>query len=110
MGQEIRCTLMTFGLPADAFPSIAHDEDNFSLDNHIDWLSRPEKPLEVCLDNNSDKGEEWRITEPGPFDVVMGRGYEAQIHLENIRYRNIIAERQQVYEKSLINEKTAIAK
>jgi hypothetical protein len=111
MGQEIRYTLMTFGLPADAaFPSIAHDEDAFSLENHIDWLPRREKPLEACLDNNSDKGEEWKITEPGPFDVVMSRASEAQIHLESIRYRNIIAERQQVYEKSLIHETTAIAK
>jgi hypothetical protein len=80
--QDIRCTLMTFGLPVDAFPSIAHDEeDNSSLDNHIDWFSRREK-LEDSLDDTSEKDEV--IGEPGPFDVVMGRGYEVQIHPGNI--------------------------
>jgi hypothetical protein len=105
--QEIRYTLITFGLPVDAFP-ITHDEDVFSLDNHIDWLSRRKK-LEVGLDNtghNKDEG----ITEPRPLDVLMGRGYEAQIHPGNLRYRNIIAESEEGYEKSLIHEKTAIAK
>jgi hypothetical protein len=106
--QEIRYTLMTFGLPVDAFP-ITHDEDDFSLDNHMDWLSRREE-LEACFDDSIDKGGEWRITEPGPLDVLMGRGYEAQIHPGNIRYRTIIAESQQVYENSLIHEKTVIAK
>jgi hypothetical protein len=106
--QEIRYTLMTFGLPVDAFP-IIYDEDDFSLDNHIDWLSRREK-LEACLDNTSDKMEERRIsTVPGPLDVVMGRGYETQIHPGNLRYLNIIAERQKDYKESLIHEKTAIA-
>jgi hypothetical protein len=105
--QETRYTLMTFGLPVDAFP-IAHDEDDFSLDNHMDW-SRREK-LEACLDNtghNKDEG----ITEPRPLDVLMCRGgYEAQIHPGNLRFRNFIAESEEGYEKSLIHGKTAIAK
>jgi hypothetical protein len=106
--QEIRYTLMTFGLPVDAFP-ITHDEDDFSLDNHIIWLSRREK-MEACLDNTSDKEERRISTVPGPLDVVMGRGYEVQIHPGNLRYLNIIAERQKDYKESLIHEKTAIAK
>jgi hypothetical protein len=107
--QEIRYTLMTFGLPVDAFP-ITHDEDDFSLDNHMDWLSRREK-MEACLDNTSDKEGRRTSTEPGPLDVVMGRGYDTQIHPGNLRYLNIIAERQKDYKKSLlIHEKTAIAK
>jgi hypothetical protein len=105
---EIRYTLMTFGLPVDAFP-ITHNEDDFSLDNHIDWLSR-RKMLEAGLDNTSDKGEERRIiTEPGPLDVVMGRGCVAQIHPGNLHYRTLIAERREVYEESLIHQKTALA-
>jgi hypothetical protein len=105
--QEIRYTLMTFGLPVDAFP-IKHDEHDFSLDNHKDWLSRREK-LEAldnitCVDN-----DEW-INEPGPLDVLQGRGLEAQVHPGNLRFRNIVAERQKVYNKSLIHEKTAISK
>lgn len=100
---------MTFGLPVDAFP-IIHDEDDFSLDNHIDWLSRREK-LEACLDNTtSDKDALIIEPPPGPLDVVMGRGLEAQVHAGNLRFRNIIAERQKVYDKSLIYEKTAIGK
>jgi hypothetical protein len=105
--QETRYTLRTFGLPVDAFP-ITHDKDDFSLDNHMDWLSWREKLEARCLDSASDKGEE--ITVPGPLDVVMGRGYDAQVHPGNLRYRNIIAKRQEVYEKSLIHEKTAITK
>jgi hypothetical protein len=106
--QEIRYTLMTFGLPVDAFP-ITDDEDDFSLDAHMDWLSRREK-LEACLDNASDKEERRISAAPGPLDVVMGRGYESQIHPGNLRYLNIIAERQEDYQKSLIHEKTGIAK
>jgi hypothetical protein len=103
--QEIRDALMTFGLPVDGFP-ITHDEDDFSLDNHIDWLSRREK-LEACsLGNASDKDE--GINGPGPLDVLMGRDYVAQIHSGNIRYLDIIAKHHEVYEKSLIYEKTAI--
>jgi hypothetical protein len=98
---------MTFGLPVDAFPITHYDED-VSLDNHIDWLSRRQK-LEACLDNTSDK-DEGIGGRPGPLDVLMGRGYEAQIHPGNVRYRKIIAERQQIYEESLIHEKTLIAK
>ena len=105
--QEIRYTLMTFGLPVDAFP-ITHDEDDCSLDNHMDWLHRREK-LEACSDNTTDK-KEGIITEPGPLDVVMGRGYEAQIHPGNIRYRSIIAERQTVYDKSRSYEKVVVVK
>ena len=93
--QEIRYDLMTFGLPVDAFP-IKHDENDFSLDNHIDWLARRE-----MLESEPP---------PGPLDVVMGRGLEAQVHPGNLQYRNIIAERQKVYDKSLIYEKTAIGK
>jgi hypothetical protein len=102
--QEIRYSLMTFGLPVDAFP-INHDEHDFSLDNHKDWLSRREK-LEA-LDNN-DK-DEW-INEPGPLDVLQGRGMKVQVHPGNLRFRNIIAERQKVYDKSLIHDKTVISK
>jgi hypothetical protein len=40
--QDIRYTLMTFGLPVDAFP-FKYDKHDFSLDNHKDWLSRREK-------------------------------------------------------------------
>jgi hypothetical protein len=100
---------MTFGLPVDAFP-IKHDEDDVSLlDNHNSWLTRRKK-LEV-LDNTSDdkheRGHAW-ISEPGPLDVLMGRGLKAQVHPGNLRYRNIIAERQEVYNKSLIYEKTVM--
>ena len=107
--QEIRYELMTFGLPVDALP-IEYDVDDFSLDNHIDWLSQREK-LEASLDNTSEDTNTW-INErpPGPLDVVMGRGLEAQVHPGNLRYRTIIAERQKVYDKSLIYEKTAIGK
>jgi hypothetical protein len=106
--QEIRYTLMTFGLPVDAFP-IKHDEHDFSLENHKDWLSRREK-LEA-LDNIAcgDDKNEW-INEPGPLDVLHGRGWKVQVHPGNIRFRNIIAERQKVYNKSLIYEKTVISK
>jgi hypothetical protein len=98
---------MTFGLPVDAFP-IKHNEDDFSLDNHIDWLSRREK-LEALDNTASNDKDEWiSEEEPGPLDVLMGRGLDAQVH--NIQYRNIIAERQKVYDKSLIYEKTVIAK
>jgi hypothetical protein len=64
-----------------------------------------------CLDNTttSDK-EEWMIAEAvGALDVMMGRGYEVQIHPGNVRCRKIIAERHEVYDKVLIYEKTAIA-
>jgi hypothetical protein len=99
---------MSFGLPVDAFP-IKHNEHDFSLDNHKDWLSRREK-LEA-LDNNitSDDTDE-RINEPGPLDVVQGRGWKVRVHPGNLRFRNIIAERQKVYDKSLIYEKTLISK
>jgi hypothetical protein len=100
---------MTFGLPVDAFP-IKHDEHYLSLDNHKDWLSRREK-LEA-LDNITSAGDdknEW-INEPGPLDVLQGRGWKVQVHPGNLRFRNIIAERQKVYNKSLIYEKTVISK
>jgi hypothetical protein len=105
--QEIRYTLMTFGLPVDAFP-IKDDEHDFSLDNHTDWLSRRQK-LEA-LDNITGVDKDERINEPGPLDVLQGRGLEAQVHPGNLRFRNIVAERQKVYNKSLIHEKTAISK
>jgi hypothetical protein len=98
---------MTFGLPVDAFP-IKHDEHDFSLDNHKDWLSRREK-LEALDNITSVDNDEW-INQPGPLDVLQGRGLEAQVHPGNLRFRNIIAERQKVYNKSLIHEKTAISK
>jgi hypothetical protein len=105
--QEIRYTLMTFGLPVDSFP-IKHDEYDFSLDNHKDWLSRREK-LEALDDITSDDKYEW-INEPGPLDVLQGRGWKVQVHPGNLRFRNIIAERQEVYDKSLIYDKTVISK
>jgi hypothetical protein len=98
---------MTFGLPVDAFP-IKHDEHDFSLDNHKDWLSRREK-LEALDNITSVDNDEW-INQPGPLDVLQGRGLEAQVHPGNLRFRNIIAERQKVHNKSLIHEKTAISK
>jgi hypothetical protein len=105
--QEIRYTLMTFGLPVDSFP-IKHDEYDFSLDNHKDWLSRREK-LEALDNIASDYKDEW-INEPGPLDVLQGRGWKVQVHPGNLRFRNIIAERQEVYDKSLIYDKTVISK
>jgi hypothetical protein len=92
---------MSFGLPVDAFP-IKHNEHDFSLDNHKDWLSRREK-LEA-LDNNitSDDTDE-RINEPGPLDVVQGRGWKVRVHPGNLRFRNIIAERQKVYDRRKSN-------
>jgi hypothetical protein len=98
---------MTFGLPVDAFP-IKHNEHDFSLDNHKDWLSRREK--QEALDNiTSDNRDEW-IDEAGPLDVLQGRGRKIQGHPGNLRFRNIIAERQKDYNKSLIYEKTVISK
>jgi hypothetical protein len=105
--QEIRYTLMTFGLPVDAFP-IKHDEHDFSLDNHKDWLSRRVK-LEA-LDNITSDDKDESINEPGPLDVLQGRGWKVQAHPGNLRFRKIIAERQKVYDKSLIYEKTVISK
>jgi hypothetical protein len=88
---EIQYALMTFGVPTRILPVTSAGE--YKLGNHIKWLKK-RKQLEGAIDGTD------RITVPGQFDVLVGRGRFIQEHAGNLHYRHVVESRMEKYEQA----------
>lgn len=102
--QEIRYTLMTFGIPTDILP-IA-DDGTILLENHEEWINQR---VELEKMDRSRGNQITYVYTPGPFDILLGRGKATLKRPGNIRYKFLIEEHAERYEKTPKAEKTVVA-
>jgi hypothetical protein len=100
--QEIRYTLMTFGIPTNILP--IDDDGTILPDNHRDWMEQ-----RVELEKIDTTNQITYISTPGPFDILFGRGKAAVKHPGNMRYKFLIEETSDRYENASKADKTLIA-
>jgi hypothetical protein len=106
-GTDLECQykLMTFGIPNRILPISPNGDVDMSM--FLDWLDRRK---------NKEKQQGMPVVViqtveiPGPYDVLLGRGKLIQEHSGNLRYRHIVENHKERYEKASKAEKTSIAK
>ena len=94
--------LLTFGIPQ----SLPFDE-NGQVANEANIRRWDQRRLHE-LDHSSPE-EHGRVSIPGPYDVLLGRGKCLQDTPGNVRYRFLIEENMAVYESASKLGKTALA-
>jgi hypothetical protein len=86
---EVVYQLQTFGVQGRILPLTKHGE--LTVEAHKKWLYR-QKRREEDIENVQ------RVLIPTNKDVLSGRGRGVQEHVGNLRFRQLVAEKQQEYD------------
>lgn len=93
---------MTFGLPQDAFP--INDDGSVSTESHRIWLYRLEEAEKSGSKSSSRPSPiELIIKElqPGPLDIIMGRGLRGKKAPGNQLFKRILESYQPQYDAAI---------
>ena len=107
--------LQTFGIHVNEIP--IDENGNLHTDGHKRFLeSRRLQEREAAAKKGSEKpdiepssGKETKILVAASADVLLGRGSGYFNHMGNIRYRGLVEERRQIYDRSSKAEKKRLA-
>ena len=102
--KELHYQLMTFGIPTQLLPISDQCEYNFE---HVQLFLDLRRKKEASSSPTSNSHLNPKFTNnigmlmiPGPFDVLIGRGKVAQIHIGNVRYLHLIDTHMERYESA----------
>lgn len=97
---EIIYTLMTFGIPKEAFP--VNFSGGLRLELHREFIRKMRK-----ADGANERID--RIIVPGTYDVLLGRGKPLQKYCGNLNYHYVVEGYHDRYEAAAKGEKAELA-
>ena len=117
---EIRHNLMTFGIPLDALP--IRDDATIDFQYHNEWVARVEaaeneetqRRLVGGIPNDSAPSTRQTvpatkmISQPGPLDIIMGRGLRGRKIPGNLLLKRLLEEQLGEYDAAGRNHKSVI--
>ena len=97
---ELLASLQTFGIPADTIP--INEKGNVCVNYHRRFLENRrtqerQRTNDDTEDSNSSRSI--RMTIPKNCDILLGRGKGYFNHVGNIKYRNIIEDNKEKYDR-----------
>jgi cystathionine beta-lyase family protein involved in aluminum resistance len=100
-GSRLECasSLQSFGIPANIFPLT--DDGEITTDVHRQVLEKRRKKERLVH-------EVRRVGVPGRNDVLFGRGKAIQNHVGNIKFRSLVEDCKEMYDKATRDEKCQI--
>jgi hypothetical protein len=99
-----------FGIPVDVFPLTPEGE--LKRDRHAGWIKTQEL-IETSYNNKNNKLHQHQqrfVSIPTQSDILLGRGKACQCHVGNLRFRLMLENKYDTYEKADKNEKMVQAR
>jgi hypothetical protein len=105
---EVQYKLMTFGIPSTLLPISTTGE--MDMATHQKWLEGRRHLEQQYVSASMDTTTVQTVVVPSRYDVLLGRGKFFQEHTGNLRYRDVVENHRERYEKASKAEKTLVAK